>query len=272
MNRNLAAFAFLILVSACAKQAAPVVEAEPKANIVATVNGTKIDRNTFNFYVKGIAGKAAEELTAEQRAQLLDNLVRGELVAADAEKNGIAKQDETKAIMALSRLTVLQQASTQQYLKDRKATEQEIKAEYEVQIKTMPQTEYHARHIQVATEEIATSVIKQLDSGASFERLAKKESLDATSKVKGGDLDWVTPDRMANPFGQALLALKKGEHTKVPVQSQYGWHVIRLDDTRPLAAPPFESVKDRLTQIVEAKKFTSYTDELVKTAKIEKTL
>jgi len=135
----------------------------------------------------------------------------------------------------------------------------------------MPKTEYHARHILVATEQFAQKLIDQLDKGGKFEELAKKESMDP-SKDNGGDLGWFTPDRMVPPFSQAVVGLTKGGYTKKPVQTQYGWHVIRLDETRDVAPPPFDSVKDRLGQIVEAKKFKSYTDELAKTAKIEKKL
>jgi peptidyl-prolyl cis-trans isomerase C len=262
----------LTLAIAGCKPAPPAPPATPGAEVVATVNGATITRNTFNFYVKGAAGKPAAELTPEQRSELLDNLVRGELVAADAEKTGVTKLDETQAIMALSRLTVLQQAASQHYLKDRKATDAELKAEYDAQVKAMPQTDYHVRHILLASKEAAAAVIKKLDAGASFEKLARSESIDGSSKDKGGDLDWVPPEQMVNPLGQAIAILHKGQYTGVPVQTQYGWHVVRVEDTRPRTPPPFDSAKERLTQIVEGKKFKSYTDELVKTAKIEKKL
>ena len=259
----------LALLAACGKQGASADK--DSGGDVAVVNGVAISHNTFDYYVKGVSGKATSEATAEQKAQLLDNLIRGELVAADAEKTGIAKQPETQAILELSRLNVLQQASSQAYLKDRKTTDEDLKKEYDSQVAALPKTEYHARHILVATEQFAQKLIEQLDKGGKFEELAKKESMDP-SKENGGDLGWFTPDRMVPPFSQAVVGLSKGAYTKTPVQTQYGWHVIRLDDTRDVAPPPFDSVKDRLVQIVEAKKFKAYTDELAKTAKIEKKL
>jgi peptidyl-prolyl cis-trans isomerase C len=262
-------FACLALLAACAKNGAPADK--DAGSDVAIVNGVGISKNTFEYYVQGVTSKPASEATAEQKSQLLDNLIRGELVAADAEKTGLSKQPETKAILELARLNVLQQAASQAYLKDRKATDDDLKKEYDAQVATMPKTEYHARHILVATEPFAQKLIGQLDKGAKFEDLAKKESMDP-SKENGGDLGWFTPDRMVPPFSQAVVALSKGTYTKTPVQTQYGWHVIRLDETRDVAPPPFDGVKDRLVQIVEAKKFKAYTDELAKTAKVEKKL
>lgn len=265
------ACALLAFTAGCAKQATP--PASKASDDVAVVNGTGIGRNVFDYYVQGVSGKPAAEATAEQKAQLLDNLIRGELVAADAEKTGLATQPETRAILELARLNVLQQASSQAFLKDRKPTDEELRKEYDEQVAAMPKTEYHARHILVATEQFAQKLIGQLEKGANFEELARKESMDP-SKQNGGDLGWftATPDKMLQPISEAVIGLTKGGYTKKPVQTQYGWHVIRLEDTRAMAAPPFDGVKDRLVQIVEAKKFKAHTDELLKAAKIEKKL
>ncbi|MEN9706349.1 MAG: hypothetical protein RLZZ393_2228, partial [Pseudomonadota bacterium] len=234
-------------------------------------NGKAISRSTFDFYVQGVTGKPATEASADQKAQLLENLIRGELVAADAEKTGVARQPETRAILELTRLNVLQQQASQGFLKEHKATDEDLRKEYEAQIASMPKTEFHARHILVATEAFAKKLIEQLDKGAKFEDLARKESMDP-SKDNGGDLGWFSPDRMVPPFSQAVAALTKGSYTKAPVQTQYGWHVIRLEETRDVAPPPFDSVKDRLVQIVDGKKFKAYADDLAKAAKIEKKL
>jgi peptidyl-prolyl cis-trans isomerase C len=238
---------------------------------VATVNGEPIGRDFFDFYVKGIAGKTASELTPEQRNQALDNLIRGKLVAQQADKDGLLKQNDTASLVELSRLNVLEQAVSERYLKDKKPTDQELRAEYETQVAALPRLEYHARHILVATEPFAEKLIAQLDKGGNFAELAKRESMDG-SKSQGGDLNWVSPDRMVKPFADALVALKPGQYTHTPVKTQYGWHVIKLEDTRDVAAPPYDQVRQRLEQMVQAKKFKSYTDELLKTAKVEKKL
>jgi peptidyl-prolyl cis-trans isomerase C len=247
------------------KAPAPAADKAP----VATVNGEPIGRELFEFYVKNLAGKPVSELTPEQRSQALDNLIRGKLVAQQAEKDGLLKENDTASLVELSRLNVLEQAVSERYLKDKKPTEQDLRAEYETQVASLPRLEYHARHILVATAPFAEKLIGQLDKGANFAELAKRESMDG-SREQGGDLNWVSPDRMVKPFAEALVALKPGQYTRTPVKTQFGWHVIKLEDTRDVAAPPFDQVRQRLEQMVQAKKFKSYTDELLKTAKVEK--
>src|SRR3569833_2990207 len=236
---------------------------------VATVNGTNITQNFFDQYIKAITGKASSELTQEQRAQALDNLIRAQVVGQHAVKNGNDKIPETATLQKQTHLNVLQQAVAEKYLKDKKPTEQELRAEYETQVSQLSKQEYHAKHILVATEPFAQKVIDSLGKGAKFEDLAKKESMDS-SKDNGGDLGWFTPDRMVKPFADAVVSMKAGEYTHKPVQTQYGWHVIPLVETRDLAPPPFDQVKQRLEQVVQAKKFKAYTDDLMKSAKVDK--
>ena len=238
---------------------------------VATIDGQPLTRDLYEFYVKGVAGKNASDLTPEQRDQALDNLVRARVIAAQAQKDGTATEKDTASMVELARLNVLQNVVSEKYLKDKKPTETELRAEYETQVAAMPRLEYHARHILVATEQFADKLVTDLDKGAKFEDLAKRESMD-TSKDSGGDLGWFTPDRMVKPFSEAVMALKPGEFTHKPVQTQFGWHVIKLEETRDVAPPPFDSVKQRLEQMVQAKKFKAYVDGLMKTAVVEKKL
>ena len=236
---------------------------------LATVNGTAITKNFFDFYIKAISGKTAEALTADQRSNALDNLIRAQIVAQQASKDGVDKNQDTEELLQLTRLNVLQQTMEERYLKDKKPTEQELRAEYETQVANLPKLEYHARHILVATEPFAQKVVEKLEKGGKFDEIAKQESMDS-SKDNGGDLGWFTPDRMVKPFAEAVTSLKPGEYTHKPVQTQYGWHVIQLVDTRDLAPPPFDQVKQRLEQVVQAKKFKTYTDGLMKDAKVDK--
>jgi peptidyl-prolyl cis-trans isomerase C len=236
---------------------------------LATVNGTAITQNFFDFYIKAVAGKPATALSPDQHQQALDNLIRAELVAQQAQKDGVDKTPDTQDLLELTRLNVLQQTMSERYLKDKKPTDQELRAEYETQVANLPKTEYHARHILVATEPFAQKVVEKLEKGGKFEDIAKQESMDS-SKDNGGDLGWFTPDRMVKPFADAVVSLKPGEYTHKPVQTQYGWHVIQLVDTRDLSPPPFDQVKQRLEQVVQAKKFKAYTDDLLKNAKVEK--
>jgi peptidyl-prolyl cis-trans isomerase C len=238
---------------------------------VATVNGTNITQNFFDQYIKAITGKVTSELTPEQRAQALDTLIRAQVVGQQAVKDGMDKVPETAALLELTRLNVLQQAVAEKYLKDRKPSEQELRAEYETQVGSLAKQEYHAKHILVATEPFALKVVERLQKGEKFEDVAKHESMDS-SKDNGGDLGWFTPDKMVKPFSDAVLALKPGEYTHKPIQTQYGWHVIELVETRDLQAPPYDNVRQRLEQVVQAKKVKAYTDDLLRNAKIDKKL
>jgi peptidyl-prolyl cis-trans isomerase C len=237
---------------------------------LATVNGTVITQNFFDFYVKAIAGKTSAGLSPDQKSQVLDNLIRIELVAQQAVKDGVDKNSDTINQLELTRLNVLQQSVAESYLKDKRPSESDLHAEYETQVAALPKLEYHARHILVATEPFAQQVVERLQKGDKFEDLAKKESMDS-SKDNGGDLGWFTPDRMVKQFADAVVDLKPGDYTHKPVQTQYGWHVIQLVETRPLSPPPFEQVKQRLDQMIEAKKFKAFTDDLLSKAKIERT-
>ncbi len=237
---------------------------------VAVVDGVPISRDFYDFYVMRVSGgRAPSDLTADQRSRDLDSLIRAQIVAEEAEKEGLAKDPDTVNLLALSRLSILEQAVSTQYLKDRKPTEEQLRTEYETQVSNMPHLEYHARHILVATEPFAQRIIDQLDHGANFADLAKQESMDS-SKSNGGDLGWFTTDNMVKPFADAVMALKPGEYTHTPVHTQYGWHIIQLEETRPLTPPTYDSVQQRLVQIIESREFTSYVDGLVKNAKIQK--
>lgn len=267
--------AALVLLTACSKSGTTTQTAAntalPPQQVVATVNGVPISRDMFEYYVRNTAGKPASELTADQRNQLLDNLIRGEVVAQQATKEGLENNPDTASLLALSRLQILEQAGAEHYLADKKPTDQELQAEYNSQVAAMPKTQYHARHILVTTQAQAQQIINQLKHGAKFEDLAKKDSIDS-SKEQGGDLGWFSPSSMVKPFADAVASLKKGEITPAPVQTQYGWHVIQLLDTRETPVPPLDQVKDRVAQLVEQKKFRAYQEELVKDAKIQKNL
>ncbi|HTY92374.1 MAG TPA: peptidylprolyl isomerase [Steroidobacteraceae bacterium] len=239
---------------------------------IATVNGTAISRDLFNFYVKNAAasqGKDPATFTQQQKEEMLDNFVKAELVVQQAEKNGILKDPQTANMIELSRLNAVQQAFSENFVKENKPTDEELKKEYDSDVAQMAHTEYHVAHILVPTADAAAKVIADLDKGAKFEELAKSASSDS-SKAQGGDLGWQTPDRMVKPFSDAMVALKPGEYTHVSVQTQYGWHVIKLLETRPLAPPTFDSVKDRVGQIVLSKKYKAYVDGLLAKAQIDK--
>jgi peptidyl-prolyl cis-trans isomerase C len=269
-SRVLALAVALAALAACQPKTATTVAAATSPP-VATVNGVPISRDFYDFYIKGISGKTSAELPPEQRALALDNLIHAELVGQEAVRQGLDKSGDTAYLIEISRLNVLQQASSERYLKDKKPTDQELRAEYDTQVAKLPKEEYHARHILVATQPFAQKLVERLQKGEKFEDLARTQSMDSSAKT-GGDLGWFGLDRMVPEFSAAIGTLKPGEYTHTPVQTQYGWHVIQLIATRPLAAPPYDQVKQRLSQMVESKRFRTYTDELAKNAKIEKFL
>jgi len=260
--------------AAAAPKTAPTLASKksaPSDATVATVNGVPITRTIFEYYVKANTGKAAADFTPEQRSQILDNLIRGELLSQQALKVGLEKTSDVASQVTLSRLQVLGEAEAAAYLKDKPPTDAQVHAEYDVQVAQMPKTQYHARHILVQTQGEAQVIIDQLNGGANFEELAKSKSIDST-KDQGGDLGWFAPSTMVQPFAVAVTALKKGETTPTPIQTPFGWHVIQLLDTRDDTPPSFESVKQRLQQFVQQKKIRAYQDELFSAATVKKTL
>ena len=267
----------IALLAACGKtqqSAAPPAadKSVPAPVAVAIVNGTTISRAEFDIYVKGLLQGKQQELTPEQKNQVLDELISMQLLSAQAEKDGLDKNPDTAAQLEVLRIRVLADAASQKYLKDQEPTDAQLHAEYETAIASMDKTEYHARHILVSSKDQADQIIKKLKGGAKFEDLAKAQSLDTGSKANGGDLGWFTTSHMVKPFGDAVKGLKKGEITPQAVQTQYGWHVIQLEDTREAAPPPFDQVKAQLVNAVIRKKLQAYVDELKKNAKIEKKL
>jgi peptidyl-prolyl cis-trans isomerase C len=269
MTRLLAVTTVSLMLAACQSKGGAADSADDASKKpVATINGKAITQGEFESFVKQVAGRGTAELDAEQKKRALESLISLHVLAAQAEKDGLDKKPELAAEIALTRLNILQQALFAKYLEGKTPTEQELKAEYDAQIAQMSRNEYKARHILVPTEIAATQILERLKKGEKFETLAK-DSLDA-SRDRGGDLGWFSPASMVKPFADAVMALKKGETIAKPVQTQFGWHVIRLDDMREVQPPPFEQVKQQLNQAVLSKKFRAYSDELTKAAKVEK--
>ena len=262
--------AITILLAACGKgqqAAAPAAADKPaSAPPVAVVDGTPISRDAYEDYLKGLLrGKPESDVTAEEKDKVLDQMINMQLIAAQGEKDGLDKDPDVATRLALVHTQILADAAAQKYVKSNEPSDQELHAAYDA---ATDKTEYRASHILVPTKEKADQVIKKLKGGAKFEDLAKTESTD-NSKANGGDLGWFTTARMVKPFGDAVKNLKKGDITTDPVQTQYGWHVIKLVDTRDA---PFDQFKGQLSNGIMQKKFQDYIDGLKKTAKIEKKL
>ncbi len=269
MNRLrllLAVLATATLVAACNQQAATSTD-----RVVATVDGQPVSRNTFEHYATGVTGKPFGEITPPERIDLLDALVRAQVVAAEARRSGIADRPEVTAALQIQQLTILQRAAAEDLLQDRQPSEDELRAEYDLRATTMDKTEYRLSHIAVDSAEAASELIAQLDKGGDFAALARQHSLDNNTRTQGGDLLWSTPSGMPPTFAVAVREMKNGEHSKTPLRTDVAWHVIRLTDSRETTVPPFEDVREQLVQAVQQKQFDAWVDGLVGKAAITKT-
>ncbi len=153
-------------------------------------------------------------------------MIKLQLLVQQATKDGIPQDPQTVALLNLTRMSALEQSFSQRFAKDNKPSDAELQAAQ------LSHSEYHVEHILVSSQDAAAKIIDELNKGAKFEDVAKKESSD--TKDEGGDLGWQTPDRLPKSLGDAIIALKPGDYTRVPVQSQYGWHVVKVVETRPL--------------------------------------
>jgi peptidyl-prolyl cis-trans isomerase C len=185
----------LAALAACQPKTATTVATDTSPP-VATVNGVPISRNFYDFYIKGLSGKTAAELTPEQRSLALDHLIDAELVAQQASKDGMDKSGDTAYLLEISRLNVLNQAASERFLKDKKPTDEQLRAEYDAQVGKLPKEEYHARHILVATQPFAQKIIERLQKGEKFEDLAKAESMDSS---KAGCRSSPRPSHRSSP-------------------------------------------------------------------------
>jgi len=267
----LASAAALFALSACnqAKDAvAPAAEAA-KSPTVATVNGTPITQRTIDMIVQQGAGSGRPD-TPESRAAIVDQLALQMVVAQEAVKKGLDKTPEVTEQLDTLRQSVLAGAYVQDFVKTNPVTDDMLKAEYERIKATVTGTEYKARHILVEKEAEAKGIIATLNKNpAAFAKLAAEKSKDPGSKVKGGDLGWFDAKGMVPEFGAALAKLEKGKFTEEPVKTQFGYHVILLEDTRPVEAPPLEAVKPQLSQQLQQQNVRKQLDALKAAAKIE---
>lgn len=258
----------LLLATGCTKAETPV---DAAAKPVAVVNGTPISRDVWNLYVKTRrAGKTPGDLTAEEQKVSLEELIGMYVGAQEADKQNLG-DGEPKARLELVGKSALAELLFKKYAEGAEPTDAELKAEYDARIAEAPKLEYHARHILVDNEALAKDLIAQLDKGANFEKLATDNSKDG-SATEGGDLGWFNPGQMVKPFSDAVQQLEVGKYTATPVKSEFGWHVIKLEEKRPTTPPPFESVKAQIGPMVSQKKFEAHLKELVKSAKVERSL
>jgi peptidyl-prolyl cis-trans isomerase C len=237
------------------------------AQNLTTVNGKPVPLARVDALVK--TATHGQEAPPEVKAQARDQVVMREIFAQEAEKQGIPNTPEYKAQLELVRQTVLINTLFQNFVKAHPVSDAEAQAEYNKIKGEQSGMEYHARHILVDSEDDAKKLIAQIKAGAKFEDLAKKNSKDTGSAENGGDLDWAKPTAYVPEFSTALQGLKKGQMTETPVKTQFGYHIIKLEDTRAAQFPAFDEVKDKVKQQLQQVKLQEYEEKLRKSAKTD---
>lgn len=234
---------------------------------LAVVNGVAISQAQFDILKQDRAAQG-QPINEQTAAALRDSLINAEILAQEGAKKGLDKDASIQLRLNLAKTQMLAQAYIADYVKTHPITEEAMKAEYERVKGMMGTKEYEVRHILVENEADAKDIIAQLGKKAKFEDLAKKKSKDS-SAANGGLLGWVAPGNLVKEFGDAMVQLKKGDYTKTPVHSKFGWHVIRVDDIRDLKLPPYEQVKDQLRGDMEQQMVKKLVTDLRASAKVE---
>ena len=240
------------------------------ADSVATVNGKPIKQSVYDYIAKEATSRG-QKVDAQVKTAIVNKLVDSELVYQEAQKLGLDKQPDYVAREELARRELLTSSFLQDYVKKNPISDADTKAAYEEYKKAYGDKEFNARHILVKTEPEAKDIIAQLGKGGDFAKMAKEKTLDTGSKDKGGDLGWFSPATMVKPFSDTVATLKKGDVTAAPVQTQFGWHVIKLVDTRVAQPLPYEKVKEGLQKNLQQRNLEKMMAGLRSKAKVETT-
>ncbi len=238
------------------------------AQNAATVNGKAIPAAKVELMVKQVVAQGKQTDTPQLREAIKRELIGREVLIQEADKQGFGTRAEVKAALENARQSIIINAMLADHVRKNPVKDAEVKAEYDRYKAQMGDKEYHARHILVPTLEEAKGVIAKLKAGSKFEDLAKAQSKDG-SAANGGDLDWASPAGYVPEFSKAMVELKKGAITETPVQTQYGFHVIKLEDTRATKVPPFEEVKQQVAESLQQKKLQAFREDLMKKAKVQ---
>ena len=236
-------------------------------NAFVTVNGVAISQNMANVFIAEQKAQGAPD-TPELKNAVREELIRRELLLQEAKKAGLDKKPDIAAQAEAARQAFFVRAYVQDYVKKNPISDADLKAQYETIKAQLGNTEYKARHILVKDEADAKAIIDNLKKGAKFEELAK-QSIDPGSKDNGGSLDWASAGNFVKPFSDALTALTKGKYTETPVKTDFGYHIIMLEDTRPLTVPAFEEIKPRLLQQAQGQLVNKMVEALRAKAKVD---
>ena len=245
-----------------------IVAAPVFAQNVATVNGKPIPAARVDQMVKQVVAQGRAADSPQLREMIKKDLIGREVLIQEADKQNVGGRADVKAAIDNARQSIIINAMLADYVKKNPVKDADIKAEYDKAKAGAPDKEYHARHILVEKEDDAKAIITKLKGGAKFDELAK-QSKDPGSADKGGDLGWTDPGRFVPEFGKAMTALKVGAITDTPVKTQYGYHVIKLEEVRPLTIPPLEQVKQQVAEQLQQRKLAEYRESLLKKATVK---
>jgi peptidyl-prolyl cis-trans isomerase C len=238
------------------------------AQNIATVNGKPIPQTLADSVASSMAKQQGQPVTPQLKEMVKNELISREVMVQEADKLGLDKEPAVQDEIRIARQSILIRTLFNAYLQKHPITDAQIKAKYDEFAKSFGTTEYKAQHILVPSEKEAQDIIAQLKKGAKFSDLAKKYSKDTGSAANGGDLGWSSPSNYVPPFAKALEDLKPGQYTQTPVQSQFGWHIIKLDATRPAKPPALEQLKPQIQAELQREEVTKYQDALRAKAKI----
>jgi peptidyl-prolyl cis-trans isomerase C len=238
------------------------------AQNIAVVNGTPIPKSRADALVAQLVQQGQQDSPKLQQA-VREELVNREILMQEAIREGIPSKPDVKAQVAVAQQTVVLRALIENFVKQNQPTDAEVKAKYDELVKQIGGKEYHLHHILVDNEQQAKDLIAKIKAGASFEDLAKQFSKDPGSGKNGGDLDWSDPKAYVPEFAAAAEKLQKGQMTDTPVHTQFGWHIIRVDDVRQTPPPPFEQVKAQIAQQMQQEKLQAFEEDLRSKAKVQ---
>ncbi|MES2076847.1 MAG: peptidylprolyl isomerase [Pseudomonadota bacterium] len=251
-----------LLLALIAVIAAPVF-----AQNAVTVNGKAIPAARVDQMVKQVVAQGQQQDSPQLREAIKKELIGREVLIQEADKQGYGMRPEVKSQIENTRQSVIINAMLADYVKKNPVKDAEIKAEYDKYKAAMGEKEYHSRHILVGTEAEAKDIIAKLKAGGKFEELAKV-SKDGSAN-NGGDLGWMAPGKLVKPFADAMVALKNGQYTETPVKTEFGFHVIKMEESRATKLPSLDEVKGQIAEAMQQKKIAAFRDELMKKAKIQ---
>ena len=268
MKRKIFAAVLLLPCMALAQLPAKAPAKPAATGPVATVNGVQIPRQRLEMVVRQQTARGAQD-NDRLRSQVREALINNELLIQEANRSGIAKKPEVLQQLDLSRQEVIANAVVAEHIRASPISDADIQKEYERARVQTGDREYKARHVLVSTEDDARNVLAELRKGAKFDEIAQKRSLDEGTRPKGGDLDWNVPSNFDKAFADALVKLEKGKMTDAPVRSRFGYHIIVLDDVRPVNFPPLAQVRQQIQQRLIGQRVEVFIRELRGKSKIE---